>query len=306
MPNVKTKYLTYRRAIWFEPSQVGNNLAVLLTDVFKAKPKIADTRYASGSNHLDVRDKAPNGTVVHLHLSSYGVGEHASTVMKDYVQGNEKLGTAPPPVDADFLDNDAYVLVENSNVFICANGMHETTIAFYLQYLVSLISQPASNFSVERVPVKDKMEQLLSEGVKSIELDVADFDVHIDALNETAESPVQRTWRAVRGLIEKDRDKGELQDYAQIQSRIIYTYDGRIAGDTTKQIMTDMAFDLVEQGESGFVIVTTAGTQITAGDVAIRKAYRIERDGKSLDRTEAWGALDDFATGLKESGICAA
>lgn len=304
MPATKPKHLTYRRAVWFATDQIGNNLARLLADLFKVKPEIADTRYDAAPKKIDVRKHLELGNVVHLHMCAYTEREHASTVKKDHVAGKEDLGTAPPPLDADYLDNDAYVRIENSDVFICSNGMHETTVGFYLGYLVGLINTAAANFSVERVPVKDKLDQLLSEGVKSIELNVTAFDVEIDELNEAAENPVQKALRTVRALVEKDRSRDEVEDYARIQSSITYTFDGRIAGAATEQILTGMAYDVWNEVDSGFVIKTKTGTEITASDISVRKLYQIKRDGKSLKRDDAWAALDDFAHGLKASGVC--
>lgn len=302
MPDTKPRFLVFRRAVWFAADQAQNVLSDLVGAVLDRFPEKADTRYSSGTKRIDIRHSRRSENQIHLHISQYADGEHASTVKKDHVEGNETLGKAPPPADADYLDKDAFVLIEGSCVLICANGMREPTIGFYLQYLTSLFDQQASNFSIERVPMQDKVEQLLREGVKAIDLDISDYNTKIDAMNHAAEKWPQRLARVVRAVIEEDQNAEQAADAALVMSRITYTYDGRLAGTGTQQVLTNMALEVIEEMDSGFTIHTAAGNQITQSEVSIRKTYQIKRDGKSLVCDEAWSALDDFAQGLKSTG----
>jgi hypothetical protein len=96
-----------------------------------------------------------------------------------------EVDTAPPPDGAEFMDGDIFLYVRGNHVCMCATGIREGAIHFYLSSIFNKARLPveATQFELQRVADVNKVKMIQSQGVKEVDLAATLYDASLKYIN---------------------------------------------------------------------------------------------------------------------------
>ena len=185
MAEPRSKSLSYHRAEYFvaDPSSINLGLCIKqATDRLRTvDERTIETRYGQFIRLAGFR--ADNGPCYYLHLTVETPGGYASVVPRARSQDTElRVGTIPPPNDAEYMDGDAFAFVKGNDVCLCTTTIRAGAVRYFLYKLFekAQIRRDAREFHFLNAMDAKKVAFLHRRGVKEIELSGVLYKASID------------------------------------------------------------------------------------------------------------------------------
>ncbi|MGQ0589442.1 MAG: hypothetical protein ACT4N8_07915 [Sphingosinicella sp.] len=126
MADKKEKIISFRRAEWLIDNPTSATLSGLLKQAIDKLQTAADRTVSRGDQEMILASLKPDkSNAFFLHITLDTPGEAASIVPKAGQTASEiKVGTSPPPKDAEFMDGDAFVYICGNDVALCTTGVN--------------------------------------------------------------------------------------------------------------------------------------------------------------------------------------
>jgi len=305
----KTKTLTYRRAVFMSEADQIQSLEKYLIQAHQKRPSIELRTFTTpGHPTVECRNFFDSGKGIFLHLASYNPGEKASILKKLRGVNTGDIDTASPPDGTEFMDGDLMVFVIDNHVFLCATNIHEKKAETYMINIIESAKCPseASKFGLSKVGDIDKLKVLQKQGVKAVHLDASIYDATIaHSERTTLSSRLSGGFMdQLRALIKKDMPDIEIEKAENLIAHIVLTYDSRKKKVSIgRSALENMAKQMVDDNEEGFMIETLGGEKIRQDQITVRKKVKLPGYGKSVLRQDAWRALQEYHLELQAGGI---
>jgi hypothetical protein len=303
----REKTVSYRRAEWLNDDPTSLNLGMCLKQAADTL-KTVDERTIIRANGQQVRlvSMKPSKGGHLLHFTADTPGEAASIVPKKAIIADEiQVGTAAPPADAEFMDGDAFLYVNQNDVCFCATGLRDSTIRHVLQdfFRLARIRKDADQFDLLKIANVNKVKLLQSQGVAEIELR-STLSVATVSYNRRKHQPqgiLGAAAKQVKAILGKEHDvtSDALRVMLTIKS------DKRRLGialgeKRLKTLATSVIND--QENDDEYVIITKGGQRIGPNEILMRSTVMIDAIGKSVQRDKAWKELYSFYETLASSG----
>ncbi len=307
MVDKREKTLSYRRAVWFDEAS-GLTLEKCLREAHKNLKNIGERTIVHGDQHTcSAKQKdGPSGGMF-LHLTADTPGEYASVVPKVAPSSAElDLKTAGPPPDGEWLDGDAFLFVRHDHVCMCATGIRDGAINYFLHKLFekAKLRKDSARFELEKVADVSKLKMLHSQGVQEVEIRATMYQATADYERRkgSAFAGLGAAGRYIKAFLKKPNDytPDGLQVTLSLKADKRFKKDFRLGEKRIEQIAADVVKNAEKKDE--YSIITKTGQKISAREIFMRTTVQIDSDGKTVDRDKAWRELSSFYKFLSESG----
>jgi hypothetical protein len=309
MAQTREKVLTYLHADWLVNCPKGTTLETCLSEAYRKLGTVAERTIIrpSGQEIRLVKKLEPRDGGFFAHITADTPGETASVVPKIKAGVQEAdVATAAAPPDAEFMDGDAFLYVNDDHVCVCLTGLRDGAIRQFLYELFekAQLGEHATKFDLLKAANVNKLKMLRAEGVKEIQLRASLYQASLqyEQRKENTSGVLRKIAQHIRSIVE-----AEVEDYDD-SIRVIVTIktDGRITKHLTvgEKRIEKLATDVVqhEQAHDDYVIVTNTGQEVRPDEIVVREVVQIDALGKSVKVTKAWDYLADFYKRLKRQG----
>lgn len=309
MADKREKTVSYRRAEWLADVS-GITLKSCLRDALATLKTIEARRITRGGQFTQVAksdDAKPSG--LYLHLTSETPGESTSVVPNVPPSATSvDLKTEKPPPDGEWLNGDALLFVRHDHLCMCATGIRDGAIAFFIHELFKKAKLRKDSIRFELMKAADisKLKMLHSQGVRELEIKATLYKATADY--ERRKAQVTGTLGAIGKHIKSFL--GKPNDVTPDGLRVILTLKTdkrffRKALALGERNIETLAADVVKnaQDKDDYVIVTNTGQKISPHEIFMRSKVLIDSKGKTVDRDKAWKELSHFYKNLKDAGI---
>lgn len=316
----KSKKLYYRRATWVGQDN-KSTLEVMLRIAHERFTTVGERTFAE-SGGLELRGADFNvSDGLYLQVACLHPDQATSTIEKDLKATKSKIDVQEPPAGKHYLDGDAFVLVKGNDLILCPSGAREGAVAKFIQRMLAKADndEVANTLSLEKIANVSKVKMIETEGVKSISLNTSLYEASLlDLSKQNASGLMGGLAEQLKSLFAKDKDLKEISEHENLNIKIELTFDAAEAkshkkipkfGDAGKKRLCQTAASIIKEYEEddgfdeGFVIVTNENNQIRPDEIRVYDNYKIQTQGKSLNRVDAWAKLKEYHERLKSDGV---
>jgi hypothetical protein len=307
MADKKIKIVSYRRAEWLSPDP-NRSLEKFIRNAGTKLATVKDRWIASDDQTLRLAkmENEPTGGL-RLHITTETEGEAASFIPKPPAGSTEfALGTQPPPANAEWLDGDAFLYVVDNHVCICTTSMSDSAVKVFLweYFKKAKLPDEAAKFDLLKKADITKIRLLRTQGVKEVEIRASMFKA--SATYQARKSHIMSSLGAVAKHVKAILGKPNDVNPDALQVILTLKTDEREKGlSIGEKEIENIAADVVRNAEAddSYAIITKTGQRITPEELFVKTTASIERDGKTVDRDDAWGELVKFFDDLKTDGV---
>jgi hypothetical protein len=304
----REKTVSYRRAEWFDGA-VGQDIEKCLRQALKILKTIDQRTISRGGQNVRVAkaDDARGGGLF-LHLTTETPGEAASVVPKAPPGADAiDLTTEQPPPDAEWLDGDAFLYVNQDHVCLCTTLIRDRAVSNFIRELFAKAKLPPGykNFDLMKVADISKLKMLHKQGVK--ELEIRGVLYQATALYEKRRARTSGALGAVGRHLKVVLDKPH--DVTPDSLRVVLTVkvDRRFSKSLSigEKRVEELAADILQHpdADDDYVIVTKTGQKISPHEIFMRSTILVEADGKTVNRAKTWRELQSFYKQLEQAGV---
>lgn len=303
------KSLVYNRAAW-DP-EGGGPLQQALDAAHKACPNTKDRTFTYSTGSLQGLQKTTQNGRLLLHIAQYTLQRPTSLVPLPAPVPRGRTAIHPPPNDNSFMEGDIAILVSGDHVILCVNRTREAAAHYYFQALLDRADLITTFGTPKMVKVAniDTVRLLHREGVKKIRLGASFYEASMlyeqrTTLKKSILSHVAEDILSVftRDALE-DLSLAEIQARESLNVRVEISFDGRKKyGEIAQGQIQEVAEQIVDEHDEGFVILTGDDQKITPKEVRLRKKISVTEKGNSFDVDEVWREMHTYLNELKSSG----
>jgi hypothetical protein len=303
----REKTVSYRRAEWLTDDPKSMSLSGFIkqaSDKLTTVDERTITRDSGQEIKLASLKASRSGFLLHFTVDT--PGESASIVPKAVPASSEiEIETAAPPLDAEFMDGDAFLFVKGNDVCLCSTGMRDGAIKYFLKefFKAAKLRKDAVLFNLAKVSDVSKIKLIQKQGIKEVEIRAALFEATMayNRRKTQAYSVLGAAAKQMKAIF------GNPHDVNNDALRVMLTIkkDKRRKGlKLGEKRIQELASDVVNNQEEGdeFIIVTNGGQRIGPNEIFMRSTVAIDSMGKSVQRDKAWKELQAFYDVLDDSG----
>ena len=308
MADKKERTVSYRRAEWIIKNPGSITLSSALQQAAAKRTTVeARTIVRDNGQLLKLATLTPDKHGgFYLHLTLETPGEAASIIpavarTSDHVE----VKTVAAPKKTEFMDGDAFVYIRDNHVCLCATGIHDSTIQFFLQtfFKDAKFRKDAHQFSLLKIASVDKIKLIESQGVKEIELGASVYEATRHYQRRKAQpqgllGAISRHLKTVLGAA------NDVNHDALAVSLTIKADRRRLGLPLGEKRIQTLATGLIDNQEKDdkFVIITKGDQRISPDEIFVRSKVQIDSKAKSVDRDKAWHEVYEFYEMLSSSG----
>lgn len=318
--NKLSRTMYYHRFNWEEigddalPTQ---SLQETLTNILSSK-KSTKARKVSWDNTEGyiakaIKNKIANNKlnqkeVLCIHLVMYEPLSKTNTVPIPSELLDVDIDAVPPPKEQNWMDGGACMLISDNDIISCPCTMGNSVAFKYLKLLIANNTQ--INPSCMRfMPTanEDKIKLINKEGVDHINLNLSLYSASIEYEKQNNKKLKNQFTHQIKSIIDailsqnKDKDK-DIKELANMKVGLTFNLNTKEKDISSKQL-SELGSILVSDEEEGYSIKTLSGNTITYNDLKIKKPIKLDRNGKTMDRSSAWKELINYYTDLEKNGI---
>ncbi len=307
MADKKVKIVSYRRAEWLAPDP-NRTLEKFIRNACTKLSTVRDRWITLDDQtiRLAKMKNEPTGGL-RLHITTETEGEAASFIPKPPPASTEfALGTQPPPANAEWLDGDAFLYVLDNHVCICTTSMSDSAVKVFLweYFKKAKLPDDAAKFDLLKKADITKIKLLRTQGVKEVEIRASMFKA--TATYQARKSHIMSSLGAVAKHVKAVLGKPHDVNPDALQVILTLKTDEREKGLAIgEKEIENIAADIVRHAaaDDNYAIITKTGQKITPEELFVKTAVSIDRDGKTVNRDNAWEELVKFFDGLKNDGV---
>lgn len=319
-----TKKLHYVRAVYTPNNRPQESFSSLVRTALQRLPNVANTKVSIRTlGVVGVRQRHSGwenaAEPMMLAIGAGAPGESFGTFGADVAAAHDDDAPEPPPENRAFKLADAFVLLDEDELLICADGAMRgySSVARYLRALFDQanLSPNTQTFDFEPASNQEKRRTLELEGVREMTLKGTLYAATQELDGQEPDgmtSAWRRFRRGVQGVfaeeVEDDTERallaGHWGDFNVTTT--IAPSGGSRAEQVVLSTLDEAALDVIDEipDDSEVVIHTRKGNKIRSGDVILTKDVRLERkvDQNDLDHLEVWDELQIFRSELLQRG----
>jgi hypothetical protein len=310
MSKAKQKAIHYARAV-ITPCSETRTLQKIVDDTYSKLDTAAARQHVFKDGiTIQTRFYAKRSRLYgsQVHIVAYTDKEPASIVPKAKAkQVDADLGEAKPPKNANYMDGEAFLLIRDSHILICAAGVgvSDKKISQFFEQLCIASGASSSTVSISVVRAADvnKLKLIAQRGVKALGLSASMDEA---GLQHTMRTSVRETMIGsivddFKALVMKGNSDGDDAARAHLDAEVIITVDRFGRGEISQKKLNALA-QLAIEVEEGVRIVLTDDTVITGAKIAAHKYFYIEHKFKAMFKADALDKLDTYHAELKADG----
>lgn len=204
------------------------------------------------------------------------------------------------------MDGGACILICENNIITCPCSLGNSLIFKYLALLIARqININPSSMRFLPTADEDKIKLINDEGIESVKLNVSLYQATMD-FNKQQKSKIKNKLligigSVVKALLDTHGD-GNLEQQADMKVGLVFHANSKNKEISSEQL-NELGKTFINDNEDGYTIKTLAGNTITYDDLKIKKPIKIDRNGKTIDRSSAWNVMKIYFTELLERGI---
>ncbi len=313
-----SRTMHYHRFSW---EQIGDEklptktFQAILTEVLK-KFKTTEARtvkwdgkegYVAKSQNVKVEIN-PNmiKTALCLHIVIYEPLSKANIIPEPSKVANVDIDSVLPPVKNNWMDGGACILICDDDVLTCPCSIGCNIAFLYLRFLIHQKKQlNPSCMRLQPTADEDKVSLINNEGIDHINFNLALYKATLEyeKSERIKDKFYYAIWDTVKSILfTDDKSEKDINEIANMKVGLTLNVNKKEREISGKQL-SELARALINDEDDGYSIKTLAGNTITYDDLKIRKAVKLKRYGKTIDRTSAWNALKEYYKDLNKCGI---
>lgn len=296
----------YRKAIWLtEDAEQSETVEAIIFNALNGMPKVVDTKFEYKSG-VDVQVSTRSVTEdrgIGLYMTLYSEGKPTGIVEN----GGSKIGKASAPSGQEFLKTGLHMMISGNHLAYIANGhTNDGQINGLIHKFISHAGFNAEQAKFAFMPRGNRAEiqRLLGDGVKSLEIGMADFVTAMNDMNKAENvGQLPAPIRAFHRIFGRDRKHDEARAAGEIEAKVLLGYDGRGANALTPSVMSDIANQIVDGYDDQFRIITKNKEVITHEKLIIKRTINVDGDDIALDPDSAFTGLRYAISEWRKSGV---
>ncbi|WCB45189.1 hypothetical protein [Nitratidesulfovibrio vulgaris] len=301
------KQLHYRRAVFSTQGVVPRKLEAYVADAFQGLDTVKSRTFEILGRQFQGSAYAVKDHVgCFLHIATYVLGDKASTVPTADDVREVDLGTTDAPAGSEFSEGDIHILVCGDNVFFCAINLKDVVIKKYLDAVFESRNILVPNYDIKPASTETAL-RMLGDGVREIGLNIAANRAALQHANkEGFQANVKESMSSIiSALAWNDQRLDQALRRSDMNVGIKINAKGRAEEDDLRlELLGTIGQYIIEDDEEeSFYIITQKGARITSKDISIKQSCRMDRNAKTVFRSEAWAGLEKMLQDLRESGI---
>lgn len=244
--------------------------------------------------------------VLCLHIVIYEPLSTANIIPVPSDVVNVEVNSVLPPEKNNWMDGGACILICDDDVLTCPCSIGCSTAFHYLRFLIHTKKQlNPSCMRLMPTADEDKINLINSEGIDHINLSLNLYKATLEynkqeRLKDKFTNVISETIKSI--LSKDDKETKDLNDIANIKVGLTLNVNKKEKEISSKQL-SELGRTLINDDDDGYSIKTLAGNTITYDNLKIKKAVKLKRRGKTIDRISAWTALKEYYKELNKCGI---
>lgn len=287
-----SKTLSLKRATSLRDFGDVGTLEEVLRRIASSIPDRAQRRVASGDKVLECRQIQSGKGFVSAHFVAFIPDDPVALIP----HRDTDLSLLRPPPESDFLDGELMFLVARNDVVVCRCGLHENAILTFVEGLAGASAMETEDVSfilTNRVDV-DALDLVRREGVGEVQFRGAASKTAIGEVERLSgrsmrEKLIDNVTETVNALLARDPQVEPEMDDLKVE--VFLKFDKRSGTEIAQRQLVEVAEDVLEDDDGGFIITTLTGRKIRPEDVLLNKPIRLEPFGKSVAYTQVRAEL---------------
>jgi hypothetical protein len=298
------KVAHYRRASWTDDN------SKTLSDMFSACFERVDENRPpifSFNKELDcvVAKRDVKRTSTFLQLVAYERGASAAVIPALTRTDALEADTAAPPEGTEYIQSQLFCIARGNHLVWTAHNspLREGRVNLLLAKMIyELAGKNAKNqFMLQAKLDKSALEKTLREGIAEINLGVGDFKPTLEAL--LSPDGLSGMPTALKSLVQKSPKPDEIEAAANVMGRLTLRPGRRWNKPHVKELLSDMASNIIESYEDEFVIVTKSGVRLTKEKISVHKEYEVEGNKQILYTPDVQININNILDDLEDNGL---
>ena len=298
----RQRTIHYQRPHWPKKYDGAMSLSQAVQKCMAAMPNTDDTRLdLSGDHFSETRHRKIDGNRTVLHVAFWTKRQPASTVPHPAPAPEADLDELQPGKNYDFLDSDGSILLDGDHCLLAHSLPSIGPLKGYLSRILARatgqhgveLPSAMSAFKLVNVANPDILSQLKRDPLKTIELNVSQYNETIERAQGTEPNMIQKLRKAMADvLLLEDKD---LRQVAQAASNLRHKLSITIGSgsiEPDKDAMLAIATNLLD--ESGVLFKTRGGSRLTRDEMTVHKRIRLAPYGKTVFHTDVWREMEQY------------
>lgn len=289
------KTIHYVRATYNANTAPKQDFATLLSRAMRKLGSMAETEVSIPKlGVVSIRNRPLKKTnPVLLAIAAGTPGESMATVGIKVATPEDADNDSPPPAKRAFKQSDAFLLIEQNDILLIADGQFRTgSIETYLRMLLQKggIDPRACAFGLKKVTNQDKQKVLEAEGIKAMHIDTTIYRAtrELDRENPSKLSDYLKGFAGeIKTLFSQEAKSNSQQDlqrlsenWNQLQvSTVIKAEGGSKAEEIVLKTIEAVGADVLDESSDDLdvTVITRKGTKVRLSEVTPTKKVNLRR-----------------------------
>jgi len=239
-----------------------------------------------------------------LNVSLCTPDELANTIPKPSTQSVAEPGLASAPQNTDFMDGDIHALIWDNHALICSVRIIPTILKIYLDEIFSSLNIKFPEYFFTPSAPTEAL-RALSEGIRRIDVLAAAQAAQLLQINDDKNKGFFHNLSLAASYAEKPL--AAALEYKDTHAKVMLSIQqsGRLEQNTeTQKELTKIAQTLINsEQETPYCIITKKNSRITSEMLQRKTTVRLEPNGKTVFRVDAWRSLVQQKISWKNEGV---
>jgi len=241
-----------------------------------------------------------------LHLAVFEQGAGAAVVE---TLARVRIDEEPAPARKEFIRSQVFLICSGNDVIFTTHNapLRDSRINSLLNQMIASFSgaDDAPNFLLEAVLNERRYRQIMDQGIAEIDLGLSGFQQTLEHAIQGGAIDQTGLMGVISSLWRKDQFTDEDREAASKISGRFVLRPGHDWNDIqVKEILTDMAMELVDDGsDDGFAIVTKNGLRITQDYVRLSDSFSVDGNRQIINGAQVFAGLQDAFDSFEQAGV---
>jgi len=239
-----------------------------------------------------------------LHLVTYERGAGAAVIE---TITNTSVTEQPAPNTKEFIQSQVFILCSGDNVLWTthSNALRDSAVAVLINELIKsfggFVKRPMYVFEAN---LDEKMfRRLMDEGIQEIDLAVGGYKDTLDYLRSGGKMEEAGLFSVLKSALSKKISKKKRQAASKISARVVLRPGRDWADPKVKELMAEMASNVLNEMDDGFIIVTKNGLRVTHDSLKVKDDFHVDGNKRVVDVNQIHTKLLESFAKLEGMGV---
>ena len=239
-----------------------------------------------------------------LHLVTFERGAGAAVIQT--LQSAE-VDEAPAPQSKEFIQSQLFLLCSGDNLLWTThnNSLRDRAVGVMVNRLIEVFGDFEDNpMYVLEANLDEKMfKNLMTQGIQEIDLAVGGYKDTLDYLTNDGSIENAGIISVLKNALSPDLSQEEKEAATKIAARVVLR-PGRDWNDMhVKELLADMASNVLDEMDDGFVIVTKNGLRVTHDSMRVKDDFNVNGNRRVVDVKQVHDELQASFGSLESMGV---